>query len=136
MIYNLLSLIDSFRHLIFVHCFSTFIYSNFSSLFNIVVQFIYTVIFLFFDVLSFIIIAISRSHVFSIRVVDTLRQFRPIEPVTTRDVASFSGKYYDILSMSPQFHPSIFLYHEIQPNLKQLLSPQGNCKSPFLSSYC
>lgn len=52
MIYNLLSLIDSFRNLIFVHCFSTFIYSNFSSLVNIAVQFIYTVIFLFFDVLS------------------------------------------------------------------------------------
>lgn len=58
MIYNLLSLIDSFRHLIFVHCFSTFIYSNFSSLVNIVNN-LYTR--LYFSSLTYFLSLSSRS---------------------------------------------------------------------------
>lgn len=52
---------------------------------------------------SFIMIAISRSHAFSIRVADTVRQFRPIEPVTTRDAGD---RFRENITTSFLCHPN------------------------------
>lgn len=45
----------------------------------------------------------SRSHAFSIRVADTVRQFRPIEPVTTRDAGD---RFRENITTSFLCHPN------------------------------